>query len=206
MHNQSQAIGMAVALGFAVSVDASTLFDLSFFDQTNSIVGNGRLTIDPTARVCVSLAPVGDCGSALPTNTTTRTQVLTNFSATIQGEPWGLETASAWWGAEVHLPGHQVQTRTGLGLAEGTWFLGDPFFSSRSLSMSFNEATAISGNGLWAQSVMHRRDGTIAEPPLSGAGNWVATAVPLPAAWALLVSALIPGGWLVLRRRGNMTK
>lgn len=172
------------------SYAGAATFNLSFFDNANNVVGNGRFSFDSGRKFCVEINPIGDCNdprSFDPTlmesgNVRIFKNPLTDFKVNLLGQSWRLE-GSKWWAASGQAPGSSGQSRSGPVISNG-WFFGDPFFGTRAFTMSMAVANGTFGSGVWLQ--------TGQSPVVQGSGIWTAAVVPAPipgAVW-LLVSGL----------------
>lgn len=165
----------------AIPVTAATItFDLDFFDDGGTEVGDGQFSYDDEALTCVELSPVGDCFREPLEDPNDFNDVffvenaLTDFSATINGEDWDLGYIT-WWGDDEsgQLPGYQAPSRYGISIAENSWFFGDGDFGERQLSIDITQSSDIYGEGSWEQNVIPPGGGN----PFAGAGTWQATRV-----------------------------
>ena len=171
-------------LASAIPVSAATItFDLDFFDDSGTEVGDGEFSYDDEALTCIEFSEAGDCSrepSEDPDDYNYYNDVfyvenaLTDFSATINGEDWS-EAYGYWWSDDEtgQLPGEQSASRYGISINDNSWFFGDGSFGERQLSIDITQSSDTSGEGNWLQNVVPPGGGN----PFAGSGTWQATRV-----------------------------
>jgi hypothetical protein len=171
-------------LASAIPVSAANItFDLDFFNDSGTEVGDGEFSYDDEALTCFEYSEVGDCSrepSEDPDDDDYYNDVfyvenaLTNFSATINGEDWS-GGYGHWWSDDEsgQLPGEQSASRYGISIGENRWFFGDVDFGTRQFVMDFTQSSDTSGEGNWLQNVVPPGGGD----PFAGSGTWQATRV-----------------------------
>ena len=172
--------GLGILISTVPVTAATITFDLDFFDDGGTEVGDGQFSYDDETATCVELSPVGDCFQEPSEDPNDFNDVffvenaLTNFSATINGEDWDLGYIT-WWGDDEsgQLPGYQATSRYGIFINENRWFFGDGYFGERQLSIGITQFSDTSGEGSWNQDVVPPGGGN----PFAGAGTWEATRV-----------------------------
>ena len=168
-------------LASAIPVSAATItFDLDFFDDSGTQVGNGEFNYDDEALTCFEYSEVGDCSREPLEDPDDYNDVffventLTDFSATINGEDWS-GAYGHWWSDDKsgQLPGEQSASRYGISIGENSWFFGDVEPGIRQFVMDFTQSSDTSGEGSWLQEVVPSGGGN----PFAGSGTWQATRV-----------------------------
>lgn len=168
-------------LASAIPVSAATItFDLDFFDDSGTEVGDGEFSYDDEASTCFELSVAGDCSREPLEDPDDFNDVffvenaLTDFSATIDGEDWS-GAYGRWWSDDEsgQLPGEQSASRYGISIGENSWFFGDDDFGTRQFVMDSTQSSDTYGEGNWLQEVVPSGGGD----PFAGLGTWQATRV-----------------------------
>lgn len=168
-------------LASAIPVSAATItFDLDFFDDSGTQVGDGEFSYDDEASTCFEFSIAGDCSREPLEDPNDYNDVffvenaLTDFSATINGEDWS-GAYGHWWGDDEsgQLPGEQSISRYGIFINDNRWFFGDGDFGERQFVMDFTQSSDTYGEGDWLQEVVSSGGGD----PFAGSGTWQATRV-----------------------------
>lgn len=174
-----------ILIAFTLSVISASaqaipiLWDISFQDNNNILVGQGVFSFDTDTETEILAGPFSQPEITVST-------AITGLNWNIQGQIWDETDASVLWWAdtlgETHPPGHLGRQRGPSFVVEDRWFLGDPFLGTKQLSLNFETADSNSGSGSWGQAVV---PGFAPNPgPLFGSGKWSAvsraTVVPIP--------------------------
>ena len=168
-------------LASAIPVSAAAItFDLDFFDDNGTQVGDGEFSYDDEASTCFELSFAGDCSREPSEDPNDYNDVffvenaLTDFSATINGEDWS-GAYGHWWSDDEsgQISGEQSASRSDIFINDNRWFFGDSFFGEGEMIMDFTQSSDNSGEGSWLQEVVPPGGGD----PFAGSGTWQATRV-----------------------------
>lgn len=173
--------GLGILISAVAPVTAATItFDLEFFEDSGTQVGDGEFSYDDEASTCFELSFAGDCSREPSEDPNDFNDVffvenaLTDFSATINGEDWS-GAYGHWWSDDEsgQLPGEQSASRYGISINDSRWFFGDSFFGEGDMIMDFTQSSDTYGEGNWLQNVVPSGGGE----PFAGSGTWQATRV-----------------------------
>ena len=169
--------GLVLFVAATVPAEAATFqFELSFFDENRTPVGNGQFSYDDESVTCIQLSPAGVCEPNDPLfgwlDAILVKNVLTDFSATVDGENWHLSLVS-WWNDDSsgQLAGSQLVSRSGPRVRDNFWLFGDPFFGREQLSLDFAQSSDTNAQGTWGLQVLPSNSSM---EPKFNSGTWQA--------------------------------
>ena len=169
--------GLGLFVAATRPAEAATFqFELSFFDENRNPVGNGQFSYDDAEVTCIQLSPAGVCEPNDPLfgllDAILVKNVLTDFSATVDGENWHLSLVS-WWNDESsgQLAGSQLVSRSGPRVRDNFWFFGDPFFGREQLYLDFVQSSEPNAEGNWGLQVFPSNSSM---EPKFNSGTWQA--------------------------------
>lgn len=177
--------GLSILASAIIPVSAATItFDLDFFDDSGTEVGNGEFSYDDEETLtCLQITDSFECGIE-PTEEeidiygepTVISNALTDFSANIDGIDWNYGDAYlTWWSDDStgQPPGQISVSRNGSFPEDNYWFFGDGFFGIEQFYMDFDRSSDTFGEGNWGQSIVE----PVSELPFADSGIWQATRV-----------------------------
>lgn len=201
--------GLGILISTVPVTAATITFDLDFFDDSGTEIGDGQFSYDDEASTCFESSVVGDCSREPSLNPNDFNDVffvenaLTDFSATISGEDWSGAYGHWWSDDEIgQLSGEQISSRYGISLADNQWFFEEGDFGTEQFAMNFTQSSDTSGEGNWLQNVVPSGGGN----PFAGAGTWQATrvgtapepSVPVPSSEAVPEPSTVFGALIAM--------
>jgi hypothetical protein len=201
-------VSLVVSVLAAPLAEAGTveIFSITFAGEkteypsgiTSPIYGSGSFSVDVGGSMCAETIFDG-CNPAMPWYPSTIFyNPVTAFSVNIAEQFYnGLY---GWWASGSQAPG-QVGSEA-YSVYSNTWFLGDPYWGTRQLSIDFTGYDDISAYGTWVEMIdaSHSPNGQ----SYGASGTWAASmsaVVPIPASVFLLISGFL--GMLGFMRRSR---
>lgn len=179
--------GLGILISTVPVTAATITFDLDFFDDSGTQVGDGQFSYDDEETLsCYQITNSFECDlqstdilidefGEIP-EPTVISNALTDFSANIDGIDWDYGDAYlTWWGDDStgQQPGQISVSRNGSFAESNYWFFGDGFTGTEQFAMNFDSSSDTFGEGDWFQSIVPSVSGL----PSENSGPWQATRV-----------------------------